>query len=429
MKVLVVGGGGREHALVWKIKQSELVSKVYCSPGNAGIAQDAECLPLAAGDVSGLCAAAGAKSIDLVVIGPEAPLVLGLADSLKKKGILVFGCSAAAAELEGSKAFAKQIMRKYGIPTGSFGSFDDPALAKDYIRDIAGPVVVKADGLAAGKGVVVCDAPGPAIEAVSDIMETRDHGDAGERVVIEERLYGEEASILALTDGETVIPLESAQDHKAIHDNDQGPNTGGMGAYSPAPVVTPPLFRQIMKDVMVRTVNAMKKEGRPYQGVLYAGLMMTESGPKVLEYNARFGDPETQPLLFRMKNDIVPLLVACAKADGSLAGMSIQWHDEPAVCVVMAGHGYPGSYEKGFEIKGLEQAADLPKTFVFHAGTAEKDGKIVTSGGRVLGVTARGEDIAAAIDAAYKAVKLISWKGAYYRSDIGMKALRRCGCG
>jgi phosphoribosylamine--glycine ligase len=427
MKVLVIGAGGREHALAWKIKQSKKVDKLYCAPGNAGIAKEAECVPMAADDVASLVKLAKGKAMDLVVIGPEAPLTLGLTDMLEKEGILVFGCGKAAAELEGSKVFAKELMKKYHIPTASFGVFEDPSLAKDYVRDRKGQQVVKADGLAAGKGVIVCSSKGEAIKAIEDIMEKRVFGDAGKRVVIEKRLTGEEASFLAFTDGETVLPLASCQDHKAIFDDDKGPNTGGMGAYSPAPVVTRQLHDRIMKDVMIPTVKAMKAEGKPYKGVLYAGIMITETGIEVLEFNARFGDPETQPLLFRMKSDIVDLLIACAKSDGSLAKMKIEWHPDPAVCVVMASAGYPGHYDKGLEIHGLDKASKLDKTYVFHAGTSLKDGKTITAGGRVLGVTARGQDIPSAIEAAYAAVKTISWKGAYFRTDIGKKALKRCG--
>jgi phosphoribosylamine--glycine ligase len=425
MKVLVVGAGGREHALVWKIGRSDRVEKVYCAPGNAGMAKQAELVPVSAEDVNALVGAAVEKAVDLVVIGPEAPLTMGLSGALEEKGIMVFGCSKAAAEIEGSKVFAKELMKKYNIPSASFGVFEDTALAKDYIRDRNKPQVVKADGLAAGKGVIVCDNHGDAIKAVEQIMEERAFGDAGDRVVIEDRLKGEEASFLAFTDGEAVLPLASSQDHKAIYDGDKGPNTGGMGAYSPAPVVTEKLHKKIMSEIMIPTVKAMKKEGRLYKGVLYAGVMVTDSGTQVLEFNARFGDPETQPLLFRMKSDIVDFMVACAKADGSLKKMSIEWYDQPTVCVVMASKGYPGKYEKGLPVSGLEEVANLPETFVFHAGTAQKDGDIVTAGGRVLGVTARGKDIPDAIKNAYKAVETISWDGAYYRTDIGKKALNR----
>jgi phosphoribosylamine---glycine ligase len=424
MKVLVVGGGGREHALCWKLRQSPGVAKLWCAPGNAGIAQEAECLALAADDVAGLLRTVKEKAVDLVVIGPEAPLTLGAADGLAAQGTLVFGASRAAAEIEGSKVFGKELMARHGIPSAGFGVFDEPAAARAYIARQTRPLVVKADGLAAGKGVIVCRDAQEALAAVELIMEAKAFGAAGSRVVVEERLFGEEASFLAFTDGEQVVPLASAQDHKAIHDDDQGPNTGGMGAYSPAPVVTAALHELVMERVMVPTVRAMAREGRPYRGVLYAGLMITPAGPLVLEFNARFGDPETQPLLFRMGSDILPLLLACARADGTLAGLSIDWLD-PSVCVVMAARGYPGDYKKGYEISGLPAAAALPDTFVFHAGTAQAGGKTVTAGGRVLGVTARGRDVAAAIAAAYRAVRLISWDGAYYRTDIGRKALAR----
>ena len=425
MKVLVVGGGGREHALCWKIRQSPLVEKVFCAPGNAGIAADAECLPIAADNLAGIETAVAERGIELVVIGPEAPLTLGLTDRLQTRGVLVFGASKAAAELEGSKIFSKELMRDTGIPTADFAVFDQPAAARAYVREAKRPQVVKADGLAAGKGVIVCQDAAEAEAAVAEVMEKKAFGAAGNRLIAEDRLTGEEASFLAFTDGETVVPLASSQDHKAVFDNDEGPNTGGMGAYSPAPVVTAALHDRIMNEVMIPTVRAMKKMGRAYRGVLYAGIMVTADGPMVLEYNARFGDPETQPLLFRMKSDIVPFLLACARADGSLAKMKIEWHDQTSVCVVMAAKGYPGNYQKGLPIIGLDQAAKLPETYVFHAGTALRDGKVVTAGGRVLGVTARGSDVAAAIEAAYRAVKLISWDGAFYRSDIGRKALGR----
>lgn len=425
MKVLVVGGGGREHALCWKIRQSPLVEKVYCAPGNAGIAADAECLAVAADDLAGIEREVSARGVELVVIGPEAPLTLGLTDRLQQKGVLVFGASQAAAELEGSKIFAKELMRDHGIPTAAFAIFDDPAAARKYVRAAKVPQVVKADGLAAGKGVIVCRDAAEAEAAVAEVMEKKAFGAAGNRLIAEDRLIGEEASFLAFTDGETVVPMASSQDHKAVFDNDQGPNTGGMGAYSPAPVVTAALHDRIMNEVMIPTVRAMKKIGRLYRGVLYAGIMVTADGPMTLEFNARFGDPETQPLLFRMKSDVVPFLIACARADGSLSKMKIEWYDETAVCVVMAAGGYPGSYEKGKPISGIDEANWLDKTYVFHAGTKLVDGKVVTNGGRVLGVTARGKDTAAAIAAAYQAVKRISWDGAFCRSDIGKKALTR----
>ncbi|OGP59302.1 MAG: phosphoribosylamine--glycine ligase [Deltaproteobacteria bacterium RBG_13_61_14] len=423
MKLLLVGSGGREHALVWKLKQSAKVDKIFCAPGNAGIAEQAECLPVKGEDIEGLLKVAKEKKVDLTVVGPEAPLTLGIVDRFSAAGLRVFGPSQAAARIEGSKAFMKDLMKKYRIPSAAFATFDSPEKAKAYLKKVGAPIVVKADGLAAGKGVILCQTLPEAEAAIDQIMVKKEFGPAGDKVVIEEFLTGEEASFLAFTDGEAVLPLASCQDHKAIFDNDQGPNTGGMGAYSPAPVVTPQIYQQIIDQVMVPTVRAMKAEGAPYRGVLYAGLMIGKGGVKVLEFNARFGDPETQPLLFRMKSDLLPLLEA--SADGSLKGMKIEWHDQPAVCVVMASKGYPGSYEKGFPITGLPEANALPDTFVFHAGTALKDGKVVTAGGRVLGVTARGKDIKAAIDRTYQAVKKIRWDGAYYRTDIGRKALVR----
>ncbi len=429
MKVLVVGGGGREHTLVWKIARSARVEKVFCAPGNAGVPEcvaqggPSENVPVKAEDMEGLLGFAKEKGIDLTVVGPEAPLTMGITDLFEKSGLKVFGTSGAAAELEGSKVFAKDLMKKYGIPTAKYESFSSADDARSFIKETGAPVVVKADGLAAGKGVILCDTIEQANDAVAEIMEKRAFGDAGDRVVVEELLTGEEASFLAFTDGETVLPMASSQDHKAIYDGDKGPNTGGMGAYSPAPVVTDELFEKIMKRVMIPTVEAMKKEGRPYKGVLYAGLMIKDGEAGVLEFNCRFGDPETQPLLFRMKSDLVDILEAVV--EGKLEGRTIEWYPDPAVCVVMAAGGYPGKYGKGFEIKGIDEANRLPDTYVFHAGTAIKDGKVVTSGGRVLGVTARGKDVAAAIEAAYKAVDKIAWEGAYSRRDIGKKALER----
>ena len=423
MKVLVVGSGGREHALVWKLAQSPRVEKIYCAPGNAGIAEQAECLPVKGEDIEGLLKVAKEKKIGLTVVGPEAPLTLGIVDRFQAEGLRIFGPTKNAARLEGSKAFMKDLLKKYRIPTAAFETFTNPAQAKIYLKKVGAPIVVKADGLAAGKGVILCQTVAEAEAAVDDIMVKKVFGPAGDRVVVEEFLTGEEASFLALTDGEIVLPLASCQDHKAIFDNDQGPNTGGMGAYSPAPVVTPQIHERVMQEIMIPTVRAMKKEGATYRGVLYAGLMIGKDGPKTLEFNARFGDPETQPLLFRMKSDLLPLLEAVA--EGSLQGKSIEWYDDPAVCVVMASKGYPGSYQKGFPITGLAEANALPDSFVFHAGTALKDGQVVTNGGRVLGVTARGKDIKAAIEHAYQAVKKISWDGAYYRTDIGQKALAR----
>jgi phosphoribosylamine--glycine ligase len=425
MKVLVVGGGGREHALVWKIAQSPRVGKIYCAPGNAGIAQMGECLSISAEDVKGLTARAEKEKIDLTVVGPEAPLTLGMVDIFRARGLRVFGPSQKAAEIEGSKAFTKELMKKYGIPTGESETFTDPAAAVKYVKGKGAPLVVKADGLAAGKGVIICRTVEEALSALDLILVQKAFGAAGAKVVVEEFLEGEEASFLAFTDGETVLPLPTSQDHKAIYDNDQGPNTGGMGAYSPAPVVTEKVHREAMEKVLIPTVRGMAREGRKYQGVLYAGLMIKDEKPKVLEFNARFGDPEAQPLLMRLKSDLIPVLEATI--DGKLSHHKMELEDRASVCVVVASGGYPGSYEKGKVISGLQEAARVRDAFVFHAGTALKEGRVVTNGGRVLGVTALGNGIQEAIQRAYEAVAKISWEGAYYRKDIGHKALARKG--
>jgi len=421
MKVLLVGGGGREHALAWKIGQSPRVEKVYCAPGNAGTALVAENVDIAADKIGLLLEFALKNDIGLTVVGPEQPLVLGIVDRFQEKGLRIFGPSARAAEIEGSKEFSKNLMKKYGIPTAEYASTASAGEAKSYIRNHEGPMVVKADGLAAGKGVFLCDSSAEAIEAVTSIMENKIFGEAGSHVVLEEFLQGQEISLLAFTDGKTVLPLEGAQDHKAVYDGDQGPNTGGMGAYSPAAVFTPELRQQVMAEVMVPAVQAMAKEGRPYKGILYAGLMLTSDGPKVLEFNARFGDPETQPLLMRLQSDIVPLFEACI--DETLDKQKVEWKPESAVCVVMAAQGYPGDYEKGKQIHGLDEAAKLPGVAVFHAGTKLSDGQVLTSGGRVLGVTALGSDTRSAIASAYQAVGRITWDGVHYRKDIGGKAM------
>ncbi|KKM10399.1 phosphoribosylamine--glycine ligase [Clostridiales bacterium PH28_bin88] len=421
MKVLVVGGGGREHALVWKIVQSPRVEAVYCAPGNAGIARHARCIPISAEDIQGLLDFAWGERIDLTVVGPEAPLVAGLVDTFEEAGLKVFGPRENAAEIEGSKALAKEIMEKYGIPTARYATFTGPAAARDYIRQHGAPCVVKADGLAAGKGVTVAMTVDEALAAVETIMEDLAFGAAGERVVIEEYLEGEEVSVLAFTDGETVVPMASAQDHKRVFDGDQGPNTGGMGAYSPAPVYTDQLHEQVIREILVPTVRGMAAEGRPYRGVLYAGLMVTKDGPKVLEYNARFGDPETQPILMRLETDLVEIIESILA--GRLAGQPVRWKDEAAVCVVLASGGYPGDYQKGKVITGLDQVPAGVE--VFHAGTALKDGQVVTAGGRVLGVTALGATIREAINTAYEAIKPIHFEGMHYRTDIGGKALER----
>lgn len=425
MRVLVVGGGGREHTLVWKLKQSPRVSKVYCAPGNAGIAGDAECVKIGADDVDALLRFARDEGIDLTVVGPEAPLILGIVDKFRAAGLRIFGPSQKAAEIEGSKVLAKEIMAKYNIPTAQYADFTDQAEAVAYIRKIGAPCVVKADGLAAGKGVIVAMDEETAIDAVKLIMEDRAFGDSGNRLVVEEYLEGEEVSILAFTDGTAVIPMVSSQDHKRIFDHDEGPNTGGMGAYSPVPVYTEDLEPFVYENILIPTIRGMKEEGRTYEGVIYAGLMITKDGPKVLEYNARFGDPETQAVLVRLATDLVDIIDAII--DRKLAGIEINWLDQAAVCVVMAAGGYPGSYQKGDAISGLEDAA-ATGAIVFHAGTGAQDGGIVTSGGRVLGVTALGESIPEAIDNVYKAVQKITWKGVQYRKDIGQKALTRTGC-
>jgi phosphoribosylamine--glycine ligase len=421
MKVLVVGSGGREHALVWKIAQSPEVSKVYCAPGNAGISEQATIVPIQANDLNRLLEFALREKIDLTVVGPEDPLTRGIVDLFESKSLLIFGATKKAAEIEGSKAFAKEMMKKYHLPTASYEIFDHRNEAVTYIRNQGAPIVVKADGLAAGKGVIVCKTVEEAIHSVDQIMVEKIFGNAGNRVVLEEYLVGEEASYIAFTDGKTILPLASSQDHKPVLDGDQGSNTGGMGAYSPAPVVTDEVHEKIIEKVLRPVIYGMGEEGRPYKGVLYAGLMIHEGHPKVLEFNARFGDPETQPVLMRMKGDIVPILEACMQ--GTLSRHKIEWDNRASVCVVMASKGYPGDYEKGKIIEGLKEVSQMERVSVFHAGTTLKDGQIITNGGRVLGVTGLGEDIPRAIERAYQAVKKISWDGVYYRTDIGQKAL------
>ena len=423
MKILVIGGGGREHALVWKIAQSPLVTKIYCAPGNPGTATLAENIPIAADQLDKLLAFAYETKIDLTVVGPEQPLSLGIVDLFEAHGLKVFGPSKDAALIEGSKAFSKDLMHKYNIPTAAYGVFTELAEAEAFINRTGAPIVVKADGLAAGKGVIIAQTCEEAVSAVRDMLSGNAFGAAGSRVVIEEFLTGEEASFLVITDGKKILPLASAQDHKAIFDGDLGPNTGGMGAYSPAPVVTPVIHEIAMKQVLQPAIDGMAAEGRPYRGVLYAGLMIKDGEVKTLEFNARFGDPECQPLLMRMKSDIVPVLMDVA--DGDLSGIELEWHDKAAVCVVMAAEGYPGDYRKSDEIKGLDLAAELEDTYVFHAGTMMKDGTCVTNGGRVLGVTALGTTVKEAISRAYKGVACIKWQGAQYRKDIGRKALER----
>ena len=423
MKILVIGGGGREHALVWKIAQSPLVTKLYCAPGNPGTADLAENVPIAVDQLDKLLEFAQANAIDLTVVGPEQPLSLGIVDLFEANGLKIFGPSKDAAYIEGSKAFSKDLMQKYNVPTAAYGVFTDLAEAEAFIKRTGAPIVVKADGLAAGKGVIIAQTGDEALEAVRDMLSGNAFGAAGSRVVIEEFLTGEEASFLVITDGRLIIPLASAQDHKAVFDGDQGPNTGGMGAYSPAPVVTADIHHKAMQQVLRPAIDGMAAEGRLYRGVLYAGLMVKDGQVKTLEFNARFGDPECQPLLMRMKSDIVPVLLAVA--NGDLTGLELEWHDKAAVCVVMAAEGYPGDYRKGDAIDGLEKAAELDDLYVFHAGTAARDSRCVTNGGRVLGVTALGNTVKEAIEGAYRGVACITWPGVQYRSDIGRKALDR----
>ena len=423
MRVLVVGSGGREHGLVWKLRQSPRVTHVFAAPGNAGIAELAECVDIGASEVRLLAEFAAKKAVDLTVVGPELPLTLGIVDEFEGRNLRIFGATRQAAILEGSKVFAKRLMKKYKIPTGFFQTFYRAEDAKRYIQDIGAPIVVKADGLAAGKGAIVCPTVQEAVDTVKRIMEDRVFGDAGSRVVIEEFLTGEEASFLAFTDGETVLPMASTQDHKAVFDDDKGPNTGGMGAYSPAPMVTEALHQKIMTQVMIPTVKAMAAEGRPYRGVLYAGLMIKDGDVKVLEYNVRFGDPEAQPLFMRMESDLLPVLEAVTEQ--RLRDIEIRWRPEPAVCVVMTAGGYPGAHDTDKPITGLAAAARLKDVMVFHAGTARVDDTFVTRGGRVLGVTALGVDIRDAVSRAYRAVEKIHWDGVHYRTDIGRKAVER----
>lgn len=421
MKVLIVGGGGREHALAWKVAQSPKVKKIYAAPGNAGIGQLAERVPVKAEDIAGLVEFAKASAIDLTLVGPEVPLSMGIVDEFAKEGLRIFGPNAKAAVIEGSKQFAKDLMKKYGIPSAEYEVFTERATAVAYLRDKGAPIVVKADGLAAGKGVVVAETVEDAIKAVDLIMGEKAFGAAGDRVVVEECLKGEEASFMAFSDGKTIVPMASSQDHKRVFDADKGPNTGGMGAYSPAPIVTRKLERQVMETIMIPTVRAMEKEGRLFKGVLYAGLMISDSHAKVLEFNARFGDPETQPIMARLDTDLIDIIDAIL--DGKLSKIKITWKPDSAVCVVMASGGYPGHYEKGKEISGLEKAALHRQVTVFHSGTQVQDGRIVTDGGRVLGVTGLGPVVAAAIDNAYAAVREISFEGAHFRRDIGARAL------
>lgn len=423
MKVLVIGSGGREHAIVWKLAQSKRVDKIFCAPGNAGISEIAECIDIKPNDHASLVNFAKYEWIDLTVVGPEDPLARGIVDVFEKEGLPIVGPKKQAAQLEASKVFAKEFMKRHRIPTAEYRVFTAYSHAEEYVRMKGAPIVIKADGLAAGKGVVVAQTVDEALDALKRIMIDRVFGDAGERVVIEEALEGEEASYLVFTDGEYIIPMVSSQDHKRLYDGDKGPNTGGMGAYSPAPVVTPEVEKKIMDRIMKPAIAGMKKEGMKYKGILYAGLMIKDSEPFVLEFNCRFGDPEAQPLLMRMNSDLLDVLMAITEE--KLSRVSIEWRSEPAVCVVAASGGYPGAYEKGKEITGLDEVKKMPNVMVFHAGTAYRDNRIVTSGGRVLGVTALGVNIKQARDRAYEALEKIHFEGMHYRKDIGWRALKR----
>ncbi|HEX7899961.1 MAG TPA: phosphoribosylamine--glycine ligase [Planctomycetota bacterium] len=420
MKILLIGGGGREHALAWKLSKSPKLTKLYAAPGNAGIARHAECVDIAADNLDGLLAFVKKEKIDLTVVGPETPLCKGIVDLFQDNGQRVFGPSKDAAELEGSKVFCKNLLRRYGIPTPNFRVFTQSKAALSFVKSSPFPLVVKADGLAAGKGAVICQTESEAIVAIEGMMEKKVFGKAGEQVVVEEFINGVEASVLAFTDGSSIAPMETTQDHKRVYDGDRGPNTGGMGAYAPAPVASERDFQRVIREILVPTVHAMNKEKRRFRGILYAGIMYTKSGPKVLEYNVRFGDPECQPLMMMLKSDLVPILEAVI--DEKLGQLDIEWDTRPAVCVVMASGGYPSSYETGYEINGID-AAEAGGAAVFHAGTALKEGKLVTAGGRVLGVTAQGKDLREAQSNAYVAVKKIDFKASHYRNDIAAKSL------
>lgn len=424
MKILVVGSGGREHALCWAIRRSPLCTQLLCAPGNAGIAEHATLVAIGAEDVDALVAFAQKEKVDFVVVGPEAPLVLGLADRLRAIGIKVFGPSAQAAQLEGSKGYMKDAVARFGVPTAAYGRFTDAAAAKDFIRKQGAPIVVKTDGLAAGKGVVVAMTEAEALSAVDMMMGDKVFGAAGDELVVEEFLDGEEASFFAIVDGETALPLVAAQDHKRVGDGDTGPNTGGMGAYSPAPVVTPDVEAKIMERCVLPTVRGMAAEGNPYQGVLFAGVMIKDGEPKLLEYNVRFGDPECQVLMARIKSDVVELLLAAA--EGKLAGKTIDWSADPALVVVMAAAGYPGSYQKNTVINGLTDAGKVPGVTVLHAGTKRDDqGHVLANGGRVLGITATGKSVMEARERAYQAVDRLNWPQGFCRRDIAWRALER----
>jgi phosphoribosylamine---glycine ligase len=425
MRVLVVGGGGREHALAWRLSRSPQVEGVWCAPGNAGIADVATCVALAPDDLKGLARFARDRAIDLTVVGPEMPLTLGVVDRFAQEGLRAFGPTAAAARLEGSKVFAKELLRQLRVPTAFFGAFDDADEAARFIDEVGAPVVVKADGLAAGKGVFMCHTVPEAKAAVDQIMRQRLFGDAGERVVVEEFLQGEELSFMAITDGDTVLPLAESQDHKRVLDGDRGPNTGGMGAYSPVPLMTPELRKHVMRDIMEPVVAGLDRLGTRYTGVLYAGLMVHEGQAKVLEFNVRFGDPEAQVLMMRLTSDLAALMDAAV--EGTLADVAVEWDPRAAACVVLAAEGYPGVVERGRPIDGLDALRGWTNGMVFHAGTRRDGDRVVTDGGRVLGVTAMGDTIAGAVASAYEAVARIGWPGMHFRADIGYRATGRPG--
>ncbi len=423
MKVLIIGAGGREHALAWKLSKSGRVGKIFIAPGNAGTAEIGENVDIKADDIPALVKFAESSNIDLTVVGPELPLTLGIVDDFRSAGLKVFGPSKRAAELEGSKAFCKDLLKKHNIPSAEYEKFTDAGDAKEYLKSAMLPLVVKADGLAAGKGVIICHTREEAEQAVALLMEDRAFGSAGETIIVEEFLEGEEVSILAISDGTTIVPLAPAQDHKAIFDGDKGPNTGGMGAYSPAPLLTPAMEADILENILEPTIQAMDDEGREYTGVLYAGLMIKNGEAKVLEFNCRFGDPETQPVLMRLENDLFELLMAATEED--LDEVSLTWTNSSAVCVVLAADGYPGKYETGRVISGLDKLSGREDVIAFHAGTRTENNAVVTAGGRVLGITALGASTADAITRAYKAVETIEWDGLYYRTDIGAKAVQK----
>ncbi len=425
MKVLVVGQGGREHALLWKIKKDKSIRKLYCAPGNGGTAEIADNVPIRPDDMHGLCDFCRREKVDLTIVGPEAPLAEGIVDLFVENGLRIFGPTRQAAKLESSKVFTKNLCRTAGIPTAWFEVFTDAARAKDFIKSKGAPLVIKADGLAAGKGVIVAETEEEALAAVDRIMLRKEFGASGDRIIVEEYLEGEEASIIVVSDGENIVPLASSQDHKRIFDGDKGPNTGGMGAYSPAPVVTEEIFSKTLSQLIEPAIRGMKAKGTPYKGVLYAGVMIVNNEPKLLEFNVRFGDPETQAILPRLNSSLLGLIEA--SIEGNIKNYSLKWNKRACACIVIASGGYPGKYKKGKEIRGLKEVLELPDTTLFHAGTKIEDSKIVTNGGRVLNIVALGKDIENAVNKAYKACRIVSFENMHYRNDIGYKALDKIG--